>query len=146
MEANQLNLEHPLVKFVLSCKNCNGRQRKTDLANRIITNPDAIIILLYALGPLGLNEIRTLSKAWKGTWALQTYFGPTMGYVGASFMSRARYTSPITGYSASGGNSGYPLWFRSIESVPGVRRYANALSLDGSRRLQEMLPFLPKAV
>lgn len=138
MKVAQLNLKHPLVKFVFSCKNCDGRNRKTDLSRRIITNPDAIIILLYALGPFGLNEIRHLSALWKGgkdgkNWALQTYFGPTMGYTGVAFLGNKKY---LVGFSSGGAWAKDPLWYRMSETRG--KRYVNGLALAGMNRLSEM--------
>lgn len=141
-----VNLNHPLVQYVFTLQNCDKKNRKTDFAKGVITNYDAIILFLYALGPLGLSEIRFISKAWKGDSSLCTYFGPTYGFTGAAFTGNKKYTSDITGSLCGGGWRNDPLWFRIQEGIPGVRRYANAITLAGLERASTLIAQLPDHV
>ncbi len=144
-----INLTHPLVQYVLTLIN----KPKTDLAKGHITNPDAIILLIHAHGMLGLNEIRSLSQAWKGdrpgmkksqyysatpatpNWALASYFGPYMGFTASHFSSGTKYHQ---GSLAQGGNRHAPPFFRCIHHSKG-QNYKNSLSYQGTLRLAELL-------
>lgn len=144
----EINRSNPKVAWLLSLRNAPKsappKQRGTNLAIGQVTNPDFIILALHILGPFGLTEIRQLSEAWKGTknWALQTYFGPTQGYTCQAFNSRNLY---VQGYTAGGGCKGPERpWYR-VHGTPGKTRYVNALSLDGLKRLAEMVSFIPQA-
>jgi hypothetical protein len=137
-----MDLNHPLVQYVFSLK-LAGPGNRTNLLHGRITNKDAIVLLLCALGHFGLKELREISMAWRGSISMQTYFGPTYGYTGAAFTGSTQYAQ---GLCSRAHTRGMPLWYRAIASVRGKSRYNNALTGAGMLRLGELYKSLPDSV
>jgi len=129
-----LDTTNDAVKFLMSLRHA----RRTDLSRGLINNQDAILILLYALGPFGGKTLKEFSLMWKGHYALQPYFGPHYGYTGKGPMGRELFT----GYfgPGSGAPKHPPYWYR-MPAVAG-KPFVNCISLFGMNRLVE-IGFLP---
>lgn len=122
----------PLYKHLVSLKH----GPKTDLANGVINNSDAIVLLFHLVPQFGAKVLLEFSQDWRGSNTLSNYFGPHNGYTAADFSSKKVLTF---GYGpCSGAPKRPPFWYRQ-RNPDRKATYTNALTVDGFKRLAVLL-------
>lgn len=122
----------PLYKLLLSLKH----GPKTDLANGVINNSDAIVLLFHIVPQFGAKLLEDFSLSWRGSKTLVQYFGPYNGYTAADFSSNKVLTF---GYGpASEVPKRPPFWYRQ-RNPDRKATYTNALTIAGFKRLSFLL-------
>jgi hypothetical protein len=120
----------PLYRHLISLKHGS----KTDLANGVINNPDAIVLLFHLIPQFGFKTLADFSMDWRKSLTIaQNYFGGNQaGHTGIDFSSgRVSYNTYSTPQVRPGRK---PYWYRQ-----GGTPYTNALTADGFKRLQVLL-------
>lgn len=129
----------PLYKYLISLKH----GPKTDLANGVINNPDAIVLLFHLVPQFGAKFLEGFSMDWRGSKTVaQNYFGGNQaGHTGIDFSSgRVCYNS----YSKPEVRPGRkPFWYRQ-HNPDRKAAYTNALTSDGFIRLNHLLQELQR--